>query len=102
VLLFRVYAITQITPEIPQTSLHKHGTITQITPEIPRTSLHKQHGTITQNPADIPQTSWHKNGKITQITLDIPQTSLHKHGAAQKLLTQFKLSSVLCYCLVFM
>jgi hypothetical protein len=53
--------ITQITPEIPQTSLHKHGTITQITPEIPQASIHK-HWTITQNPADTPQTSLHKHG----------------------------------------
>jgi hypothetical protein len=35
--------ITQITPDIPQSSLHKHGTITQITPDTPQTSLHK-HG----------------------------------------------------------
>jgi Na+-transporting methylmalonyl-CoA/oxaloacetate decarboxylase gamma subunit len=35
---------------------HKHGTITQITPEIPQTSLHK-HLTITQTTADTPQTS---------------------------------------------
>jgi hypothetical protein len=36
--------------------------ITQITPEIPQTSLHK-HGTITQNPDDIPQTSLYKHGQ---------------------------------------
>jgi hypothetical protein len=47
--------ITFITPDIPQSSLHKHGTITQITIEIPQTSLHK-HGIITQNSADTPQT----------------------------------------------
>jgi hypothetical protein len=33
---------TQITPDIPQTSLHKHVTA-QNTPETPQTSLHK-HG----------------------------------------------------------
>jgi hypothetical protein len=38
--------ITQITPDIPQTSLHKHRIITQITPDTPQTSFHK-HGTIT-------------------------------------------------------
>jgi hypothetical protein len=57
VLLFRVYVmrtITQITADIPQTSLHQHGT-PQNTPDIPQTSLHK-HGTITQITPEIPQT----------------------------------------------
>jgi hypothetical protein len=48
--------VSNIIPDIFQTSLHKHGTIAQITPEIPQTSLHK-HGTITQNTADTPQSS---------------------------------------------
>ena len=59
-------------------SLYKHGTITQITSDIPQTSLH-QHGTA-QNTADIPQMSLHKHGTITQIIPKIPQTSSHKHG----------------------
>jgi hypothetical protein len=36
-------------------SLHKHGKITQITPDIPQTSLHK-HETA-QSTADTPRTS---------------------------------------------
>jgi hypothetical protein len=48
--------ITQITADIPQTSLHKHGTA-QNTPDILQTSLHK-HGTITQITPEIPQTSF--------------------------------------------
>jgi hypothetical protein len=60
------------TPDIPQTSLHKHETITQITPEIPQASLHK-HGTITNITPEIPQTALHKHGKITSITPDICQ-----------------------------
>jgi hypothetical protein len=48
-----VITIPQITADIPQNSLHKHGTA-QNTADTPRTSLHK-HGTITQNTADTPQ-----------------------------------------------
>jgi uncharacterized Rossmann fold enzyme len=78
--LFRVYVMKfGNTADIPQTSLHKHGTITFIIPDIPQSSLHK-HGTITQITPDIHQTSLHKHGTITQITADTPQTSLHKHG----------------------
>jgi hypothetical protein len=49
-LLSRVYVMKfeVITPDIPQDSLHKHGTITQNTADAPQTSLHKH---------DIPQTS---------------------------------------------
>jgi hypothetical protein len=46
VMKFEVCPITQITPDIPQTSLHKHRIITQITPDTPQISFHK-HGTIT-------------------------------------------------------
>jgi hypothetical protein len=44
--------------------------ITQIIPDIFQTSLHK-HGTIKQNTADTPQTSLHKHGRITQITFGV-------------------------------
>jgi hypothetical protein len=62
----------QKTADIPQMSLHKHGTITQIIPDIFQTSLHK-HGTIKQNTADTPQISLHKHGRITQITFGTPK-----------------------------
>jgi hypothetical protein len=71
VLLSRVY-VMKFTADIPQNSLHKHGTA--------------------QNTADTPRTSLHKHGTITQNTADTPQTVLHKHGT----------SSVFCYCPVFM
>jgi hypothetical protein len=41
---------------IVQCLCDEHGTITQITPDIPQDSLHKQ-GTITQNTADTPQSN---------------------------------------------
>jgi uncharacterized protein YcsI (UPF0317 family) len=52
---------------------HKNRTITQITADIPQTSLHK-HGTITKIIPDIPQTALHKHGKIASIIPDISQT----------------------------
>jgi hypothetical protein len=48
-------------PDIPQSSLHKHGTIAQITADTHQTSCNK-HGTA-QNTPDIPQTSLHKHGQ---------------------------------------
>jgi hypothetical protein len=48
-----------------------------MTPDILQTSLHK-HGTA-QNTANRSQTSLHKHETKTQITPDIPQTSLYKH-----------------------
>jgi hypothetical protein len=65
-LLFRVYVMQfdvchEITHDKHQTSLHKTET-SQNTADIPQMSLHK-HGTITQIICHIPQTSLHQHGQ---------------------------------------